>query len=59
MGNGKKVCENKGGHLAVITSQSEQNTINELISSGKLTYYNIGATNINNINEWQWVTNEK
>lgn len=55
----KKVCENKGGHLAVITSQSEQNTINELISSGKLTYYNIGATNINNINEWQWVTNEK
>lgn len=36
----KKVCENKGGHLAVITSQSEQNTINELISSGKLTYYN-------------------
>lgn len=55
----KKVCENKGGHLAVITSQSEQNTINELISSGKLTYYNIGATNINNINERQWVTNEK
>ena len=55
----KKVCENKGGHLAVITSQSEQNTINELISSGKLTYYNIGATNINNINEWRWVTNEK
>lgn len=55
----KKVCENKGGHLAVITSQSEQNTINELISSGKLTYYNIGGTNINNINEWQWVTNEK
>lgn len=55
----KKVCENRGGHLAVITSQSEQNTINELISSGKLTYYNIGATNINNINEWQWVTNEK
>ncbi|WP_418331307.1 RICIN domain-containing protein [Ruminococcus sp.] len=55
----KKVCENKGGHLAVITSQSEQSTINELISSGKLTYYNIGATNINNINEWQWVTNEK
>lgn len=55
----KKVCENKGGHLAVITSQSEQNTINELISSGKLTYYNIGATNINKINEWQWVTNEK
>lgn len=55
----KKVCENKGGHLAVITSQSEQNTINELISYGKLTYYNIGATNINNINEWQWVTNEK
>lgn len=36
MGNGKKVCENKGGHLAVITSQSEQNTINELISSGNL-----------------------
>lgn len=55
----KKVCENKGGHLAVITSQSEQNTINELISFGKLTYYNIGATNINNINEWQWITNEK
>lgn len=54
----KLVCENKGGHLATITSSEEQMIIESLIRYGKRTFYNVGATNLENINEWKWVTGE-
>ena len=54
----KLVCENKGGHLATITSSEEQKVIESLIRYGKRTFYNVGATNLENINEWKWVTGE-
>lgn len=54
----KLVCENKGGHLATITSSEEQKVIESLICYGKRTFYNVGATNLENINEWKWVTGE-
>lgn len=54
----KLVCENKGGHLATITSSEEQKIIESLIRYGKRTFYNVGATNLENINEWKWVTGE-
>ena len=54
----KLVCENKDGHLATITSSEEQKVIESLIRYGKRTFYNVGATNLENINEWKWVTGE-
>lgn len=54
----KLVCENKDGHLATITSSEEEKVIESLIRYGKRTFYNVGATNLENINEWKWVTGE-
>lgn len=54
----KLVCENKGCHLATITSSEEQKVIESLIRYGKRTFYNVGATNLENVNEWKWITGE-
>lgn len=54
----KIVCENKGGHLATITSEKEQKTIEKLVQHGNAKYYNIGATNKDDITQWKWVTGE-
>lgn len=54
----KLVCENKGGHLATITSSEEEKVIESLIRYGKRTFYNVGATNLENVNEWKWITGE-
>lgn len=54
----KIVCENKGGHLATITSEKEQKAIEKLVQHGNAKYYNIGATNKDDITQWKWVTGE-
>lgn len=54
----KLVCENKDGHLATITSSEEEKVIESLIRYGKRTFYNVGATNLENVNEWKWITGE-
>ena len=54
----KIVCENKGGHLATITSEKEQKTIEKLVQHGNAKYYNIGATNKDDVTQWKWVTGE-
>ncbi len=55
----KEYCESIGGHLAVITSQSEQDQINNLLSAfpaARRSYW-IGG-HINSNGNFQWVTDE-
>ena len=54
----KKYCENLGGHLATITSQTEQTFLANLISAGSRNHYWLGATDENDEGNWQWVTGE-
>ncbi len=55
----KQYCERLGGTLVTITSQSEQNFINDLINGNKRSNYWIGANDISSEGNWQWVTGEK
>ena len=48
-------AEKKGGHLAVITSQQEQNVINNIVKSAS-TYLWLGGTSTGG--EWKWITGE-
>lgn len=48
-------CESKGGHLAVITSQEEQEFINSILPS-EMNLYWIGLSDTDG--EWRWVTGE-
>ncbi len=50
----KEYCEALGGHLAVITSASEQAFLSKLVS--KNMYYWLGGYRVSN--DWKWVTNE-
>jgi hypothetical protein len=51
----KSDAENRGGHLAVITSQQEQNVINQIVKSAS-TYLWLGGTSTGG--EWKWITGE-
>ena len=52
----KEMCTLLGGHLVTINSQEEQNIINKLLDGNNLTYYSIGASNIDG--DWRWITGE-
>ncbi|MDP7281545.1 MAG: lectin-like protein, partial [Candidatus Poribacteria bacterium] len=52
----KADAEARGGHLAVITGQSEQNYINQIVKSGA-NYLWVGGTAEKG--SWEWVTGEK
>ncbi len=55
----KASAEANGGYLATITSQEEQDVINELLSYGTLNDYYIGLERAeNDVNVWAWVTGE-
>jgi len=54
----KARCEEMGGHLAVITSVTEQNAINSLIKNGKRSYYWIGLTDEAKEGTFKWITGE-
>ncbi len=52
----KAFCERNGGHLVTITSENEQNIINELNADGR--YLWLGASDTNQDGIWEWVTGE-
>lgn len=54
----KKYCESIGGYLAVITSEEEQEIIEELLENGKKNQYWLGGTDNGHEGKWQWITLE-
>ena len=55
----KKYCEERGGHLATITSEDEGNFLKDLVSKqGTKNSYWLGGY-VNKIGMWNWVTGEK
>ena len=56
----KEDAEKRGGHLAVITSQEENKTINNLILNHSEEYPHlwIGGTDEANEGDWKWITGE-
>lgn len=55
----KKYCENRGGHLATITSQKENDFVSSLIEKRGITNCWLGATDKEKEGTWKWVTGEK
>ena len=59
----KAYCEKLGGHLVTVTSQEEQDFVQDLISTGSKAYYWIGGYQPEGSKEpdgnWTWVTGEK
>lgn len=55
----KAKCESLGGHLATITSQEEQNFIENMLRNSELEFYGywLGAK-LDDSGWWQWVTDE-
>lgn len=53
----KKLCEEQGGYLAVITSQEEQSFIQELIKGKNNEGFWLGAENSGDI--WTWINGEE
>ena len=54
----KALCESMGGHLATITSQEEQDAIEELIADSTKHRYWLGASDEVTEGTWEWVTGE-
>ncbi len=55
----KSYCENLGGHLATITSQSENDFIyNNLTYSNNNYYCSLGGIDSKNEGKWEWITGE-
>ena len=55
----KKYCEERGGHLATITSEDEENFLKDLVSKqGTKNSYCLGGY-VNKIGMWNWITGEK
>jgi hypothetical protein len=53
----KSYCEKMGGHLVTITSESEEEFIEQLIDRHLMKHYHIGLTDDRNSN-YSWVTGE-
>jgi len=51
-------CESLGGHLATITSQTEQDAVAELLQSGLQKAYWLGGTDSVLEGNWVWITGE-
>lgn len=54
----KAYCEEKGGYLATITSQEEQDLIVDLIANGSKEQYWLGATDAGHEGYFRWITGE-
>ncbi len=54
----RKYCESVGGHLATITSSSEQQLIEDLLKNKNKNCYWLGGYKTEN-NSWEWITDEK
>ena len=48
----------RGGHLATITSQSEQNAVAALVNGQPGDHFLLGATDSLSEGEWKWITGE-
>lgn len=54
-----RFCEQKGGHLATVTSKSENDFIRSMANNASLTNYIwLGGTDMANEGKWEWVTDE-
>ena len=51
-------CEAKGGYLATITTQEEQDFVNALLSTSSAYFYWLGGTDERTEGSWEWVTGE-
>lgn len=54
----KSKCEELGGHLVTITSQEEQDFVNDYVKNGNRINYWLGATDEKVEGEWEWVSGE-
>jgi hypothetical protein len=54
----KSDAEAKGGHLATITNEAEQQVINKLMPDLDATYYWLGGSDEDEEGNWRWVTGE-
>ena len=54
----KRICEERGGYLVVITSAAEQSAIVGMLSNGSRGMYRIGATDADTEGKWKWVNGE-
>lgn len=54
----EQFCEAAGGHLATITSRTEQEIVEKLLEDGPLGTYWLGASDASFEGSWQWVTGE-
>ena len=54
----ERFCEDRGGHLAVITSFAEQAAVEDLIRSGGNAAYFIGCSTQSPGDPWTWITGE-
>ena len=51
-------CESKGGHLATITNQTEQNDVLSVLNGCAKNVYFIGGSDVDKEGTWTWVTKE-
>ena len=51
-------CEARGGYLATITSQEENDLLKGLTAEGNQGYYSIGCSSEEEVGKWEWVTGE-
>lgn len=54
----EEFCERAGGHLAVVTSETEARIIQKLIENGTASQYWLGATDKETEGKWKWVNAE-
>ena len=54
----KAYCENLGGHLATITSQSEHDEVMKLVPQNERRIYWLGGFRKSTSSAWEWVTGE-
>ena len=53
----KKICEKKGGTLATIENNQENEALKNLMESGNKNEYWLGLTDIGNEGYWKWIDN--
>ena len=54
----KIYCEQQGGHLATLSTQSEYNAIKNMMQGTDFTQTFLGATDEENEGVWKWITGE-
>lgn len=55
----KQFCEDRHGHLATITSSTEDSAIAELVKKGQWEDYWIGCIDEGYEGTWEWITDEE